>query len=247
MSTRILARSAASYRRNVSRRRADESELSRASRQQRRRRSPSLAICDARACSKEVGLLSELRGRVAVPGVLYVGPSTETVPFLVLEFVDGISMRELKQSGDVRGIAEAAARSRAEPGHARVGPSASDAAVLATHFEPDPGATSRSERQCSSHRPLSRVAAAARAAGGAARDACTRLSHGATMTMRSRRCRRVWASRMAISNSANILVRRCAGRWTVAAILDWEFAFEGSVAYDIGNFPAIRATSNLAL
>jgi 5-methylthioribose kinase len=52
---------------------------------------------------------------------------------------------------------------------------------------------------------------------------------------------------MAISNSANILVRRCAGRWTVAAILDWEFAFEGSVAYDIGNFPAIRATSNLAL
>ena len=33
---------------------------------------------DARAFAKEVGLLSELHGRVAVPEVLYVGPSTES-------------------------------------------------------------------------------------------------------------------------------------------------------------------------
>ena len=45
-------------------------------------------------------------------------------------------------------------------------------------------------------------------------------------------------------NSANILVKQCAGCWTVAAILDWEFAFEGSVAYDIGNFLRYERASN---
>jgi aminoglycoside phosphotransferase (APT) family kinase protein len=36
-------------------------------------------------------------------------------------------------------------------------------------------------------------------------------------------------------NSPNILVRQEGGRWTVAAILDWEFAFAGSILVDIGN------------
>jgi hypothetical protein len=30
-------------------------------------------------------------------------------------------------------------------------------------------------------------------------------------------------------------VRQEGGRWTVAAILDWEFAFAGSILVDIGN------------
>jgi aminoglycoside phosphotransferase (APT) family kinase protein len=37
-------------------------------------------------------------------------------------------------------------------------------------------------------------------------------------------------------NSRNILVRRHAQAWSVAAVLDWEFAFAGPVYCDIGNF-----------
>jgi aminoglycoside phosphotransferase (APT) family kinase protein len=37
-------------------------------------------------------------------------------------------------------------------------------------------------------------------------------------------------------NASNILVKKnAAGRWTVAAVLDWEFAFSGSAAFDFGN------------
>jgi aminoglycoside phosphotransferase (APT) family kinase protein len=37
-------------------------------------------------------------------------------------------------------------------------------------------------------------------------------------------------------NSRNILVKRRGQAWSVAAILDWEFAFAGPVYCDIGNF-----------
>jgi aminoglycoside phosphotransferase (APT) family kinase protein len=37
-------------------------------------------------------------------------------------------------------------------------------------------------------------------------------------------------------NSPNILVSERDGTWKVAAILDWEFAFLGHVFYDVGNF-----------
>ncbi|WP_424215886.1 phosphotransferase family protein (plasmid) [Streptomyces sp. BI20] len=36
-------------------------------------------------------------------------------------------------------------------------------------------------------------------------------------------------------NPKNILVRRRAGDWEVAAVLDWEFAFSGSPLFDLGN------------
>jgi aminoglycoside phosphotransferase (APT) family kinase protein len=42
-------------------------------------------------------------------------------------------------------------------------------------------------------------------------------------------------------NPKNLLVRQHAGNWTVAAVLDWEFAFSGSPLSDVGNmlrFPA---------
>lgn len=34
---------------------------------------------------------------------------------------------------------------------------------------------------------------------------------------------------------SNILVRSTGGRWTLAAVLDWEFAFAGSPFFDLGN------------
>ena len=77
------------------RRRTDEPELSCA----RRRATTSFCgstIAIARACAKEVGLLAELHGRVAVPRRAVRCAECGGVPFVVLEFVDGISMRELQ-------------------------------------------------------------------------------------------------------------------------------------------------------
>jgi aminoglycoside phosphotransferase (APT) family kinase protein len=34
---------------------------------------------------------------------------------------------------------------------------------------------------------------------------------------------------------SNILVRQAAGKWNVAAVLDWEFAFSGTPFFDLGN------------
>ncbi|MGW7561181.1 phosphotransferase family protein [Streptomyces sp. NPDC054757] len=36
-------------------------------------------------------------------------------------------------------------------------------------------------------------------------------------------------------NPKNLLVRRHAGQWAVAAVLDWELAFSGSPLFDVGN------------
>ncbi|MFF4389799.1 phosphotransferase [Streptomyces sp. NPDC001552] len=36
-------------------------------------------------------------------------------------------------------------------------------------------------------------------------------------------------------NPKNVLVQRCSGQWTVAAVLDWELAFSGSPLFDVGN------------
>ena len=37
-------------------------------------------------------------------------------------------------------------------------------------------------------------------------------------------------------SKSNLLVRLIAGRWSVAAVLDWEFAISGSPLVDFGNF-----------
>jgi len=36
--------------------------------------------------------------------------------------------------------------------------------------------------------------------------------------------------------SRNLLVREAAGKWTVASVLDWEFAVAGSPLIDVGHF-----------
>ncbi len=36
-------------------------------------------------------------------------------------------------------------------------------------------------------------------------------------------------------NPKNVLAVRAGGRWSVSAVLDWEFAFSGSPLHDIGN------------
>ena len=67
--------------------------------------------------------------------------------------------------------------------------------------------------------------------------------------LRRRTSERVWSSAAEIApfdretrlvhgdfNQRNLIVKEVAGRWIVAAVLDWEFAVSGSPLMDVGNF-----------
>src|SRR5215471_10308369 len=62
-----------------------------------------------RSCAKEVRILALVRDDVPVPLVLHAeeNGSGGLPPFCVLEFIEGISLRELRRRGDVNGVAEA--------------------------------------------------------------------------------------------------------------------------------------------
>lgn len=64
---------------------------------------------DPSACAKETALYELLKGRVAVPEVLYAQVETtpESGPFALLKWVQGIPFRELKTRGNLADLAEA--------------------------------------------------------------------------------------------------------------------------------------------
>jgi aminoglycoside phosphotransferase (APT) family kinase protein len=43
-------------------------------------------------------------------------------------------------------------------------------------------------------------------------------------------------------NGKNLLVLGRGGRWSISAVLDWEFAFSGSPLVDVGNMLRFRAS-----
>jgi aminoglycoside phosphotransferase (APT) family kinase protein len=195
------------------------------------------------SCAKEVRILSMVRDDVPVPRVLFAEPATAPrraggfPPFCVLEFIDGISLRELRRRGETAGVAEASYDAgRLLPRLMRHrfprtgilspeltvedGPFANVSLLgVIEHFAASPlfaarvGAALRAriESFVRAHEGLSAWPFPADAGAGWAT-----LAHGDF-------------------NSPNILVRQEGGRWSVAAILDWEFAFAGSILVDIGN------------
>jgi fructokinase len=188
---------------------------------------------DPRSCRKETLLLSELEGHVAVPKVLHVAADADPVPFAVLEFVEGISMRDLKRTGDARSVAEsayAAGRELASLAAVRL----RDAAIIAADFAPNPELLRGPNVNA---RLIDHFLDASLLRGRLGESYVERVHDFAWRNDDSLRAMEpVSTVAHGDFNSANILVRQTAGRWTVAAILDWEFAFGGSIVYDIGNF-----------
>jgi aminoglycoside phosphotransferase (APT) family kinase protein len=187
------------------------------------------------SCAKEVRLLSTVRDDVPVPAVLHFNAigAIGWPPFCVLEFIDGISLRELRAQGKVKGVGEASydigrllylyqlTRHRfprcgilnAEL-EVQDGPFAGASLVqVVDHFVSSPAFLRRIDRALTG-RILERVRT--NNAESAAMNAEATLVHGDF-------------------NSPNILVRDVAGTWRVAAILDWEFAFAANIFVDIGN------------
>jgi len=68
---------------------------------------------DSAVCLKETAVLCLVRPTVPVPEVIYVEPDglDGHQPFCILEFVNGLTFRQLKQTNDVDAIRQAAAAS----------------------------------------------------------------------------------------------------------------------------------------
>jgi aminoglycoside phosphotransferase (APT) family kinase protein len=185
------------------------------------------------ACAREVRILSLVRDDVPVPGVLHanVRGADGYPPFSVLEFIDGISLRELRRRGQTKGVADAsydAGRLLPRLRRHRFERSGTLSMNLDVEDGPFAGATlpeviehfvsSPLFRQRVDSARVARMHEVVRANddkhSGSGDDVS--LVHGDF-------------------NSPNLLVREECGSWRIAAILDWEFAFAGPLLCDVGN------------
>lgn len=190
---------------------------------------------DPSLCQKEVDLMRLVGARVPVPEVIHVEPRgwEDLPPFALLGWIEGITFRDLKRGGDKDAIAQAAYAAGEtlaaigrytfpKPGWIAPGPTVG--APLVAGDDPMPRfvdlcLTSQNLRQRMPadlrDRTHAFVWSRAPQLAGLDREAC--LVHGDF-------------------NKRNLLVRPSAGRWSVAAVLDWEFAVSSSPLADVGSF-----------
>ena len=190
---------------------------------------------DHSLCQKEVDLLRSVRGEIPVPEVLYANaqPRDEIPPFALLEYVEGISFRELKRVGGREAVGEASASAGetlaaigritfAKSGWLAAGPTVTSSLLEGVDAMP------RFIDLCLASSDLQR-----------------RLN--ADLRDRIHLLIWRWAPELASLDdqrslvhcdfgSRNLLLRNIEGRWRVAAVLDWEFAVSGSPLTDIGHF-----------
>lgn len=185
---------------------------------------------DAHSCAKEVSLLRELRGQIPVPEVLHVDESAGGIPFVVMNVVEGVSLRQLKKTGSAEAIAQAAYDAGRQLARlASIVPK--QPANVTPDLDPELLRGSNVNARVIDHfceSPCLRE-------GLRERDV-TRVHDFAWQ--RDERLSTWPANRIAHGdfNASNIFVYQRNGEWIVSGILDWEFAFPGSSCYDIGNF-----------
>ena len=187
---------------------------------------------DAALCRKELDLMKLVRGVVPVPDVIHE-EADATPPFVLLRYVDGITFRELRRTGDDAAVAEAAESvgevlaaihkhefpqaGWLEPG-LRVGAPLLEGADAGRRFiELCLGSEAARERMGKELRARVRRAVRQGSEDLAAMEEESRLVHGDF-------------------NKRNVIVARAGGGWRVAAVLDWEFAIASTPLTDLGNF-----------
>ncbi|HKP10500.1 MAG TPA: aminoglycoside phosphotransferase family protein [Blastocatellia bacterium] len=180
---------------------------------------------DPAACRKELELLRALARTVAVPEVLHAEPEgcDGGRPFVFLRYVEGVTFRQLKATADRRAIQEAAYAIGAAL--AAVGKHDLDCVPQVSDGPP------QLPESINGH--LSSPGLTART-GAALADRVRRLvaDWGTRLRLITRERRLVHGD----FRKQNILVRPDGNTWTVAAILDWECAFQGSQMFDVGVF-----------
>jgi aminoglycoside phosphotransferase (APT) family kinase protein len=185
-------------------------------------------------CRKETDLLQVIRDVVPVPEIIHAEPEglDEIPPFAVWRFVEGITLRDLIRSRDATAIAEAACavgRTLAAIGQTRF----SSAGWLA----PGPAVT---RPLMDGADPVPRFAEQCLASAN--------LQRRMSAELRDRTLAMIWSAAPDLAQigdqnrlvhgdfgKRNLLVRQVDGAWTVAAVLDWEFAVSGSPLSDVGH------------
>lgn len=189
---------------------------------------------DPALCQKELDIFQSVKGSVPVPEIIHAEPrgTGNAPPFTLARYIEAISFRELKRSGDANAIAQAA-HSAGE----------TLAAIGRHKFSKSgwisPGPTVGAPLLEGAD-PLPRFV-----------DLCL-ASPNLQMRMPEDLRERThdliwsWAPQFALLEKEtclvhcdygmrNILVNRVEGRWMVASVLDWEFAVSGSPLIDVGH------------
>lgn len=194
----------------------------------------------AEVCRKELALHDLLSRTIRVPRALHAEPNgiEESPAFLITEYISGSTFQELKRTKDLKAIQQASYSVGAtlaaiggfkfdQPGRLEVEDHTAALAVGEKFIEgPDHIA-----------RLMDTFLASANCERRAGRKLVQRLHDYAWS----------WSSRIPDLEQApclvhndfgnrNILVRQEKGKWEVAAVLDWEFAFSGSPLLDVGHF-----------
>ena len=194
----------------------------------------------AEVCRKELALHDLLCRTIRVPRALHAEPDgiEDSPAFLITEYVSGSTFQELKKTKDLKAIQQASYSVGATLG-----------AIGRFKFE-KPG-----HLEAEGH-------AAALTVGEKVIEGPDQIARLMDMFLASTNCERragpkliqrlhdyawSWSSRIPDLEEApclvhndfgnrNILVRQENGKWVVAAVLDWEFAFSGSPLLDVGHF-----------
>lgn len=190
---------------------------------------------DPSLCRKEVDLLNLIKHSVPTPEVIHAEPSglNEIPPFAFMRYVEGISFRELKRNGDLGSVCQAAYSigqtlaligRTTFPKSGWLGPGPNVGAPLLEGANSGP----RFVELCLSS------ANAQRRLGVDLRDQTQALVWSYAPQFASLDEQRYLVH--GDFGKRNLLVQQVAGRWSVVAVLDWEFAISGSPFTDVGHF-----------
>lgn len=182
---------------------------------------------DPSACRKEIDLHRLVRGAVPVPEIVYAD-ADGALPHVMMRWVDGPTFREIKQQQDVHAIAGAAYAIGETLSHigrftfsrpGGIGP----ALEIGAPF----GSVAEFVEQClGAPATQGRLAPHARAR---VRD------YVGEWAPRLREFEHDCSLVHSDFGSPNLVMQCVGGRWQVAAVLDWEFAFAGSPLVDLGH------------
>jgi aminoglycoside phosphotransferase (APT) family kinase protein len=195
---------------------------------------------DPAACGREVAILRRLRGRVPVPEVFYarVTPAPNSPARAVISFVNGISLYDLRERGDLDALAEASydvgrvLASLSQYPYDEVGPLTPNLEVN-TSLRPGSSTEVRPTNAAVIDQ-LMQVPVFQTRVNGDLRERIQwfAYSNDAHASEGAGRPQLVHGD----FNSRNVFVHRTIQGWRVSAILDWEFALAASPFVDIGNF-----------
>jgi len=190
---------------------------------------------DGSLCQKEADLIRLIGRSVPVPEVIHVEPGgwEDVPPFALLRYVEGVTFRELKRGGDADATAQAAFSA------------GQTLAAIGRITFPKPGWLG----------PGAKVTAPLLAGAHAMPRFADLCLESANLQGRMDAHLRAgihalvwrWAPRLGLLDDEaclvhgdfgkrNLLVRNIAGKWAVAAVLDWEFALSGTPMADLGHF-----------